>query len=105
MLEARNAQLEEEVDLLKKFTPFLPKQCRKVNKVQAINQFLNTHTFPYMNKTQSLKLLCEYLEVSSAGYYKHLKRVSTKTTKDIEDELIKEVIVKIQTKNFRKKRM
>lgn len=102
MLEARNAQLEEEVDLLKKFTPFLPKQCKKVNKFQAINKFLGLHTFPNMNKTQSLKLLCEYLEVSSAGYYKYLKRITTITAKDIEDELIKEVIVKIQTKSFRK---
>lgn len=102
--EARIALLEEENDLLKKFTPFLPKNCKKVNKFNAINNFLKIHTFPNMTKTQSLKLLCGYLEVSVAGYYKHLNRCSTITSKDIQDELIKEVIVEIQTKSFRKKK-
>ncbi|WOO89980.1 hypothetical protein R2F61_04595 [Mollicutes bacterium LVI A0078] len=57
-----------------------------------------------MNKTQSLKLLCDYLEVSCADYYKYLKRGSTTTSKDVEDELIKKTIIKIQTRNFRVKK-
>ncbi len=104
MLEARNAQLEEEVDLLKKFTPFLPKKCKKVNKYNAIKLFLDSYVFPNMNKTQSLNLLCEYLEVSVSGYYANEKRKILVTDKDIQDETIKKVIIKIQTKTFRRKK-
>lgn len=104
MLEARNALLEEEVDLLKKFTPFLPKSCKKANKYNAINAFIDLYTFPNMTKTQSLSLLCSYLEVSVSGYYASKKRKSVITAKDIQDEQIKELIVKIQTKSFRKKK-
>ena len=99
--ERLNAQ-DAEIEMLKKFTAFLPNTCKKANKFAVINEFINNDSYLNLTRTQLVKLLCSYLTVSVSGFYKYLKTNKVRTTKKIEDEMIVEFIFNEQTRRFRK---
>ncbi len=107
-LEEKLKQAEErlkvqdaEIELLKKFTAFLTSTSKKANKFNVIEDFINNDTYLNLTKTEIIKLLCSYLNVSVSGYYKFKKSKIVTTRKRIEDAHILEFISNQQNRHFR----
>lgn len=98
------AHLEAENEMLKKFMPFLPKNCKKGTKFEVISKFVEKYTFPGLNKTNTIASLCEYMAISVSGYYKYKSNRNNNTQKKIQDTLIEEFITIEQNRKFRKSR-
>ncbi len=108
-LEERLRQAEErlkaqdaEIEMLKKFTAFLPSTSTKANKFAVIDDFIHNESYLNLNRTQLIKLLCSHLSVSVSGFYKYTKNSNVQTIKQREDTLIEEYILNQQNRQFRK---
>ncbi len=100
--EERLKAQDAEIEMLKKFTAFLPSTSMKANKFAVIENFINNDSYLDLNRTQLIKLLCSYLCVSVSGFYKYTKNDKVQTTKKLEDALIEEYIFNQQNRQFRK---
>ncbi len=100
--EERLQAQEAEIEMLKKFTAFLPSTSMKANKFAVIEDFINNDSYLNLTRTQLIKLLCSYLCVSVSGFYKYTKNNIVHTPKKCEDALIKEYIFYQQNRQFRK---
>lgn len=100
--EERLKAQDAEIEMLKKFTAFLPSTSMKANKFAVIENFMNNDSYLDLNRTQLIKILCSYLCVSVSGFYKYTKNDKIQTTKKLEDALIEEYIFNQQNRQFRK---
>ncbi len=100
--EERIKAQDAEIEMLKKFTAFLPSTSKKANKFAVINSFINNDTYLNLTKSELIRLLCSYLSVSVSGYYKYMQSSSTHTVKKCEDTIIQEYIYEQQNRQFRK---
>ncbi len=100
--EERLKAQDAEIEMLKKFTAFLPSTSMKANKFAGIEDFINNDSYLNLNRTQLIKLLCSYLSVSVSGFYKYIKNQNIQTTKKLENALIEEYIFNQQNRQFRK---
>lgn len=100
--EERLRAQDAEIEMLKKFTAFLPSTSMKANKFSVIRDFINSDSYLNLTRTQLIRLLCSYLCVSVSGFYKYIKNNEVQKTKNIEDTLIEEYILNQQNRQFRK---